>query len=182
MFDLLFTQKPVATETTRWGEGFRIRRTAYLGDVALPEAIVTSVRCIVSVGDELVVCTNVDGNSHPWPGGRREPGETFADTTRREVHEETGWLIEPSSMRPLGWLHIESLEPMPPNFPFPYPDVLQVVYVCRADERAADTWTDTEGYEAESCLMSLDDAYTAVDGDPLSRPFLDLLRTETTHD
>jgi ADP-ribose pyrophosphatase YjhB (NUDIX family) len=180
--DLLRTGQAVATEETAWGVGRQrqIRRAAYVGEFALPEELITSVRCIVQVGDELVVCTNVDGASHPWPGGRREPGETLAETARREVHEETGWLIDIASLRRLGWVHIENLEEMDPELPYPYPDLLQVVFACRADERDGDeSWTDTEGYEAESCLMSLDAAHAAVDGDPLSRVFLDLLRTET---
>jgi len=178
--ELLRSEKLALEEETVWGDNYRIRRGAYLGEIEVPEAIVTSVRCIVRVGDEVVVCTNVDGSSHPWPGGRREPGESFAETGRREVHEETGWLIDVASLRRLGWLHIESLDPRRPELPYPYPDVLQIVYVCRAAERDGDdAWTDTEGYEASSCLMSIDDAYAAVDGDPLSRVFLDLLRTET---
>jgi hypothetical protein len=183
MAELLRNTEPAATDETAWGVErlYRIRRAAYIDDAALPEELITSVRCIVRVGDEFVVCTNLHGKSHPWPGGRREPGETLAETARREVHEETGWLIDNSSLRRLGWLHIESLEEMDPELPYPYPDLLHVVFECRADERAAESWTDTEGYEASSCLMSLDAAHAAVDGDPLSRVFLDLLRTET-HD
>ena len=49
---------------------------------------------------------NLDGLTHAWPGGRRQPGESFAETAAREVEEETGWLVRPGSFRLLGWLHL----------------------------------------------------------------------------
>jgi hypothetical protein len=94
------------------------------------------------------------------------------------VHEETGWLVDPPSLRRLGWLHMELLTPRPPDWPYPYPDFLQVVYVGRASERDADgdqPWPDTEGYELTSCLLSLADAREVVEAASLARVFLDLL-------
>ena len=79
-------------------------------------------------------------------------------------------------MRHLGWLHFEHLAPMTQT-QFPWPDFFQIVFVANASQRDGDDdWTDTQGYEASSCLMSLDDAYWAVEGDALSRVFLDRLR------
>jgi ADP-ribose pyrophosphatase YjhB (NUDIX family) len=121
------------------------------------DELVTSVRCLVRVGRdvrELLVCTNADGISHPWPGGRRAVGETLEQTAHREVVEETGWLIEPSSLRQLGWLHHEDLTPRPGGSPYPHPDFLQVVLAGRAHarERCIETpWSDTDGYEATCC-------------------------------
>ena len=60
---------------------------------------------------------------------------------------------------------------------FPWPDFFQMVFTAEASQRDGDgEWTDTQGYEASSCLLSLDDAYVAVDGDALARVFLDRLR------
>lgn len=157
-----------------------LRISAYTSPAALPDELVVSVRCLVLVDDQLVVCTNADGFSHPWPGGRREPGESHAETARREVLEETGWLLDPRSLRPLGWLHLEHQRPQPDEHPYPHPDFLQVVYVGRAADRSGGRdapWSDTDGYELSSCLMGINEAEDAVDGDPLSRKFISLLRS-----
>lgn len=155
----------------------RLVRTAYEGDASLPDDLVLSVRCIVSVGDQLVVCTNVDGASHPWPGGRREPGETIVETGVREVHEETGWLVDPTSFVLLGWMHFEHVTPMV-DAQWPWPDFFQVVYSVRAADRDGgdgEDWTDTQGYEATSRLLAYQDAYAEIDGDALARVYLERL-------
>ena len=175
--ELLLTRcAPVAEELLSFG-AIQLRRSAYIGEDVLPDALITSVRCLVRVGDEFVVCTNVDGASHPWPGGRREPGESFFETAYREVHEETGWWPNEESFRRLGWLRFEHLAPMPDDYDWPYPDFLQIVFVATATERdGPGDWTDTEGYEATSRLVTVDEAHAVVGGDALSRVFLDLLR------
>lgn len=169
--------RPVATEEGAWANGtVPIRISAFAHPAALPDELIVSIRCIVRVDGRLVVCTNIDGNSHPWPGGRREPGESHADTACREVHEETGWILDAGTLRPLGWLHLEDLTPRDDNWVYPHPDFLQIVYTAEAIDRSGGRhaeWTDTEGYEASSTLMSPAEAREAVEG--LARPFLDLL-------
>lgn len=151
---------------------------AYTATEDLPLELVGSVRCLVRVGD-LVVCCQNKGGSHPWPGGRRETGESFVDTAVREVHEETGWLLDPHSVRPLGWLHLEHLAPRRPGDDhLPYPDLLQVVLCGTATERdgGADVdWTDTDGYETRSSLLSVAQARRDADTHRLAHVFLDLL-------
>ena len=137
------------------------------------------MRCIVFVDDDIVVCSNRDGISHPWAGGRRERAETLIETGCREVHEETGWLVDPDSLRPLGWLHFEHLREQPDDHPWPHPDFLQVVYTGRASDREGGPdvdWTDTEGYELSSRRMTVDEAAAAMSGDRLALAFLRLLR------
>jgi ADP-ribose pyrophosphatase YjhB (NUDIX family) len=169
---------PTATQDTAWAHGtLPLRISAYTHVVGLPDELVTSVRCLVRVGGDVLVCTNADGISHPWPGGRRALGETVEQTAHREVVEETGWLIEPSSLRQLGWLHHEYLTPRPGDWLYPHPDFLQVVLAGRAHarERGVETpWSDTDGYEASSHLLRVADAAASVD-EPLSRIFLQLL-------
>lgn len=171
--------KPIATTETAWANGtVPLRVAAYAGLVDLPDELVLSVRCLVRVGERLVVCTNVDGIAHPWPGGRREPGESLAETAVREVHEETGWLLQAESFRLLGWLHLEHLLPVPGGYPWPNPDFCQVVGTAEAVRRTGgidSDWRDTEGYEARSELMLIGDALAAVGADPVSHAFVELL-------
>lgn len=175
---LLAVTEAAAVMDETWGMGQPIRMAAYTEPADLPEQITTSVRCLVRVGDQVVVCSNRDGFTHVWPGGRREPGETHAETACREVMEETGWTVDPATLQLLGWLHMETLEPQPADHPFPHPDFLQYVYTGRAaegpDGRSSD-WTDTDGYELSSCLMSLDEAIEKGSDDPLALAFLELL-------
>jgi len=148
-----------------------LRISSYVGPEKLPEELVTSVRVIVLVGDKVVVCDNADGFTHAWPGGRREPGETYGETACREVREETGWLLDPASLTPIGWLHLLHLgDPVPP---FPHPDVLQLVLLGNVVERVAEQWTDSEDYEVSSRLAGLEEAHAAIsDAEPFCRPFL----------
>jgi 8-oxo-dGTP pyrophosphatase MutT (NUDIX family) len=126
----------------------------------------------------VIVCTNSDGISHPWPGGKREPGESFSQTAIREVHEETGWHVDPGSLRQLGWLHLRHLRPVPDDHPFPHPDFCQLVLAGTASRRevplGAD-WADLDGYEQESRLMSIPAAITATADEPGCELFLRML-------
>ena len=168
---------PLQNELLSWPNG-ELRSSAYgvvPQAVEPPDVVVSSVRCIVRVDAYVVVCRNADGIRHVWPGGRREPGETFAETAIREVHEETGWLLDPPSFRPLGWLHLEQVSPVPPTHPYPHPDAFHAVFEARARSRAGSSrWTDTEGYEISSELVLADEACRFLSRDPLSAVFLGL--------
>lgn len=159
-------------------ENDRIATRAYIGFAAVPDVLITSVRCLVRIGTEVIVCTNSDGFSHPWPGGKREPGESFEQTATREVYEETGWHLDAGSLRQLGWLHFLHLRPVADDYRFPHPDFCQVVFTATASRRAvapdAD-WTDTDGYEQGSRLMSVPAAIAASAGEPGSELFLRML-------
>lgn len=173
---------PAASVDARWGvDGeLPLRINAHVGPIEISEEHVSSIRCLVEVDGRVVVCSNVHGKRHPWPGGRLEPGERFVEAACREVHEETGWLLDPQSLHPLGWLHIDKqLDERPVDHPFPQKDFVMVVWSGRASERDGgrdSEWTDTEGYELSSELMTVADAIVAVeDDDPTSVPFLRLL-------
>jgi len=177
--EILRSAIAVGAVTTRW-DTVALRVSAYTPLVELPDEFVTSVRCIVTVNDMVVMCTN-RGGTHPWPGGRREPGETFAQAARREVLEETGWVLDPDSVRPLGWLHLEHLESPPDDYPYPHPDFLQIVLAARAKERIIGgdgDWTDTDGYESTAFLVPRQDVAANLSGDRtahLAEHFLTLL-------
>ncbi len=172
---------PAAVEETAWANGaVPLRIAAHTRAAELPDELVLSVRCIVLVEDDIIVCSNRDGILHPWAGGRREGDETLVETACREVHEETGWLVDPRSLRRLGWLHFEHLREQPVDHPWPHPDFLQEVYAGRALDRDGGTdvdWTDTEGYELSSRRMTLEDAAAAVRQDRLALAFLRMLRS-----
>lgn len=169
---LLDGREPVSVIDVVWARPLRI--SAYLGAAPLPDDLVTSVRCLVTVGEDVVVCTNQKGLDHAWPGGRREPGETYDETVSREVREETGWRIAAGSIAHLGFLHLfNSGEPLAP---YPHPDVLQVVTTATASDRAAEDWTDVEGYEVSSRLVPLREAARVISAEePMCVPFLEHL-------
>jgi hypothetical protein len=86
---LAITSAAMSAEVLWLNGTLPIRVSAYRQAADLPEHAVTSVRCIVLVDNRIVLCDSPDG-CHPWPGRRREPGETYVETACREVHEETG--------------------------------------------------------------------------------------------
>lgn len=177
-------QQPAAEHESAWLDGaMPLRVTAYVGaehTPRLPLEIISSIRCIVRVGDKYLLCEN-KSSRHPWPGGRRMAGESFAETAAREVHEETGWLLDEESLRPLGWLRLRHLGPEPEGNEGAYPDFLQLVFVGTATERdgglAPDApWDDVDGYELESTLVTLEDAIERTSTDMHAQVFLELLR------
>ena len=173
LLELLRGRTPVSVLDVKWRRPIRI--SAYVGAAEMPQDLVTSVRCIVRIDDSVVLCRNRDGRTHAMPGGHRQPGESYADTARREVEEETGWLIDTDSLTQLGFLHLYNLgEPLDP---YPHPDVLQLVTAAMATGRAAEAWTDADGYELSSKLVPLSEAEHHVSAEEAqSNPFLRALR------
>jgi ADP-ribose pyrophosphatase YjhB (NUDIX family) len=159
---LLAALTPAAESDFTWASGITVHAAAYPGAAARPAELVTSIRCIVQVGDRIILCHAPD-EDHIWPGGRREPGETHAQTACREVHEETGWLIDPDALRPLGFLHFRQRETAPADHPYPHPDFLQVVYTTRTDRHAGESgaWTDLAGWERTHDLVTRAELETA---------------------
>ena len=144
---------PAADEIETWGE-MRLRVRTYLtGDLPPPDWI-TSVRAIVRRAAEILVVRD-PGRWHILPGGRREPGETIEQTLRREILEETGWEI--GAPRLLGCKHFHHLTPRPANYPYPYPDFVNLVFVADALRFSA-TGREVGGYELGSAFMLLDEA------------------------
>ncbi|HVK23930.1 MAG TPA: NUDIX hydrolase [Actinokineospora sp.] len=173
---LLRVNTPAASADTSWADGMiPLRVSAFTVPVDLPDELVSSVRCLVGVSDRIVLCENRDG-AHPWPGGRREPGETFADTAVREVHEETGWFVDRASLRPLGWLHYAHRSPRRADDVHPYPDFLQVVFHATAADRDGDGhWVDTDGFEDSSRLVTIEEAKSIIVDSAVPAAFLDLI-------
>ena len=171
LLDLLDQSAPVAVTDVTWARPIRIG--THLGHYELPDELITSVRCLVRVEGQVVVCTNVDGRTEVLPGGRREPGETLTETVCREVHEETGFVLRSDSLAMLGFLHL--FNKGEPNPPYPHPDVLMLVMTGHAHPRTDETWTDTEGYVTSSRLQGLDELGPDTI-DTIGWPFLQALR------
>ena len=120
---LLESLSPAASDRVTWPGDIELDVSAYLSAVTLPRRLVTSVRCIVRVVDRIVLVRAPD-TLKIWPGGRRQPGESYRATACREVHEETGWQIRQRDCRRLGFLSYRLLAPQPADHPFPHPDFL----------------------------------------------------------
>jgi hypothetical protein len=151
-----------------------LRATAYLGWTELPPALVIPVRCFVrfSPHDQLVVCQTPKGGWHPWPGGRREPNESYQETACREVHEKTGWFLGPDSFETWAGFtfNIYGLHPtgtrIPPGLPAG----------CLRRECTEVDWTDTDGYEVTSRLVSIVEARgLTASTDMPAGPFFDVI-------
>lgn len=130
--DFLSSRTPLVEATFSWGETGRIHVTYYLCNEQPSLGYVTSVRSVVFQADSVLVIRDAENSFHINPGGSREQGETLEETLRREVLEETGWTISDISL--LGFAHFHHLDPRPPNYAYPYPDFIWIIYVSQADK------------------------------------------------
>lgn len=154
---VLAGRMPVVEETADWPGGMRLRFAAYAGEADLPDDLVVSVRCLVTVAGRVLVCEDAAPSVHVLPGGRREPGETWQQTAQREVMEETGCDVEPASLELLGFIHVRHVTPVPAGHPFPHPDFLQVVM--RGEGTGPPPgWVDSQGWVQRSWLASFEQA------------------------
>jgi ADP-ribose pyrophosphatase YjhB (NUDIX family) len=85
------------------------------------------VRAVVVHGTSILVLSDRDEACHVVPGGRIEPGESWLETVRREVLEETGLTIQVEHQIAV----IASTHQLPrtQDYRCPYPTFLQVVYL-----------------------------------------------------
>jgi ADP-ribose pyrophosphatase YjhB (NUDIX family) len=154
----LARHRPQLQDSAIWGNGvLHLRITAYLGHEPPPLAYVTSVRGLVFRDGMILILRNRDA-THIVPGGRREIGETLDETLRREVLEETGWTLDAPTM--LGFMHFHHLSPKPPDYPYPYPDFMQIVYMARAaaylpDARVVDDYEIEPGFRPPALVHAL---------------------------
>jgi 8-oxo-dGTP diphosphatase len=139
-----------------WGGG-ELALTLVLTPERPPDDLVVSSRCVVSIGREVLVCETPNG-PHIIPGGRREVGETWEATARREVREETGYELGDLTPLAVVLLHRDNERPDDPEYVFPHPDAFWVVFVAEPRARPTDGWVDVEGWERASVMMPIEDA------------------------
>lgn len=160
-------------EKHAWSVG-RFHLACYLTDRTPPGRYVVSARAVVTDGDRVVVVQDPTSR-HILPGGRLEPEETMEEALRREVLEETGWKL--ARFRQIGIMHFRHIDPMPDDYPYPYPDLIHVVYAATPGEHRPEL-RDVDGYELGAELVPLDEA-RRLDLDAGQHTFLDAaLRAE----
>ena len=131
---LLGGLSPLARSELQWGE-MSLQAATYVTSQTPPLDSVSSVRAIVTAGNQLLVVRDHRGEQYILPGGRSEPGESPVDTLRRELLEEIG--IQVGSPTLVGFLHFHHLGIRPPDYQYPYPDFVQLVYRAELDHYVA---------------------------------------------
>ena len=174
----LIGKTPIAEEEMDWsGGGSELVQTRYtyeLEEAATPPAdLITSVRALLSRGPEIMVMRD-PGGEHIVPGGRVEDGEGLLDALKRELLEETGWTVrgEPALVG-LFHYHIHSSKPL--DYPYPYPDFLQLLYKAEADRHFPEAM-EVDGFELGAEFRSP----AVVQRLPLSRGEISLLMSSTS--
>jgi ADP-ribose pyrophosphatase YjhB (NUDIX family) len=137
------TMTPIAEEQIVWcGGTIRLQLKVYLARELPSLEYVTSVRAVLMSDTGCAVLRNADG-VHVLPGGRLEPDETLEAALLREIREETGCIIEWAE--PFALMHFRHLTDRPPNYPYPYPDFVQAVFMARGRPEARPA--DPDQYE-----------------------------------
>ena len=126
--------KPVATDTDTWFNG-RMAFTVdtYLGSVSAPTELVTSVRCVLRWGAQVMLMEDAERRQHVLPGGQIEPGEWQCDALQREILEETGYTL--ATVEQLGACVFVHTTPRPADYRYPYPTFVHLIYRGEAEGR-----------------------------------------------
>lgn len=151
----LSTLTPVAAYECVWPAGIELAISAYVTEALPPADLVSSVRSLLVRGDSVMVMTSKDGSRHVLPGGRCEADESFDETLRRELEEETGW--RGATRGPIGFLRLHHLSPRPPGFRYPYPDSFQLVFLSEATDEVPGSRAIEDEWEEEARFVPLAD-------------------------
>lgn len=170
LMDFLSRHQPICEEVTAWSNGqFPLRVVSYFCTELPPLEFITSVRAIVIKAGQVLVLHDTE-ETHIVPGGRREPGETLAETLRREILEETGWLTDQYAL--LGLWHFHHLSPRPPDFPYLYPDFLHLIHTATPIKQIPEAQLD-DGHELGNEFMPIEEARKIKFAEPSQLLFLD---------
>jgi 8-oxo-dGTP pyrophosphatase MutT (NUDIX family) len=153
--EFLSAHDPQVREEVRWGE-LRLYVATYLCTRLPPVELITSARAVMlHAGQVMVVRDPV--SVHILPGGRLKAGESLEQALRRELLEETGWVIDQPHL--LGIKHFRHRDARPADFAYPdhlYPDFFQAVHVAhaRSFHPAA---RELDGYELDAAFQPVAD-------------------------
>jgi len=163
---------PFARETATWGDLDLVIRY-FQATEPPPEHLVTSVRAVIFSHGRVLTVREPDGTEHIVPGGRRVTGESFEETVRREVLEETRWTVGDLSL--LSVVHFEITSPVPEGYPYPHPDFLQLIYITDASEYHPNREIDDD-WVAGCALDSIDALLARNLSEPQRRLLLHAVR------
>ncbi len=157
-------------ELTAWGGGqFPLRAVSYFCAEVPPMEFISSVRAIVIKDGQVLVLRDTE-ETHIVPGGTREPSETLAETLRREILEETGWLTDHYML--LGFWHFHHLSPRPPDFPYLHPDFLNLIYTAMPIKQIPEAKLN-DSHELGNEFMPIEEARKIKFAQPSQLLFLD---------
>ncbi len=97
-----------------------------LDDRLPPRPLITSALALIFHEGKFLM-TNLRQRGWDIPGGHIDPGETPAETVRREVLEEAAVTLE--TVCPLGYQQIRLLGDVPDGYRYPHPDSYQLFYI-----------------------------------------------------
>jgi 8-oxo-dGTP pyrophosphatase MutT (NUDIX family) len=140
----------------------RLLLTSYVTDVAPPTEHVRSVRCVAFRGMSVLALRDAVG-AHVLPGGRREAGETLAQTLERELLEETGWTV--TSPRMIGVVRLRWLQERPGHLPAAspyYPDFLWLIHAAEVGAHRPEALLHEPG-EGRPVFLPLSDPATGAE-------------------
>jgi ADP-ribose pyrophosphatase YjhB (NUDIX family) len=159
---------PEATEDLVWGDRMRLFLTAYLSQEMPPLSYLTSAKAVV-IRDGSVLVQRDRDSRHILPGGRLEEKELLEAALRREIGEETGWSLGKVAI--IGFMHFLHLDQKPPDYRYPYPGFLQVVYAAEALAYSPEIMVE-DGYEIDSGFVPVSDV-RRMDLTPKEMMYLD---------
>jgi 8-oxo-dGTP pyrophosphatase MutT (NUDIX family) len=123
----IMSERVIASTTVAWApEPHRFELV--LSSKLPPTAQTTSAFVFLVDAAERTLLAEVGGErGRGWdvPGGHVDPGEDPQAAAIRELAEETGWLLDPAELTPLGSQRITLLAPAPAGYR--YPDVSHLV-------------------------------------------------------
>ena len=155
--------------TTIWGrDQHELVRRTYATTLEPPDDLVSSVRAVVFRKGDVMVLRDPDGSLHVIPGGRREAGELQIETLIREIGEETGWRF--AVAKRFGFLHFRHMTPKPDDYPYPYPDFFQPLFLVEATQHDRRR-IQYDGWETHSRLTPIARALEIIvdDNKPILR-------------
>ena len=120
---------PVVSEDVVWDDRMRLHVSVYLSEIP-PQRYVTSARAVVLRNGGVLVAQDQDTLRHILPGGRLKENEIPETALRREIGEESGWMVD--RIKLLGFMRFSHLDPKQPDYHYPYPDFVQLVYAAEA--------------------------------------------------